>query len=294
LFDDRKLSAHDRDFATGVDAMHARSYLHSLGRFFSVDPERGDLSQPQRLNRYSYALGNPLGFIDPDGRAPAEPKKIVVKVKPKVKPNTSGWTDGEKFAYYAVPGQQGTPWMKVEKTAIYTVGTAGAVGGGIVGDVSLWLSTARWWDGFENEYGGEIAPLTTRAFQGMTESVWGYAVMFLGFEDSITVVDDAVQIPLLPTNTWGDGVKPVELPPVQIPLKPPEEPKQPDNLYCHGWICVTGATNLTNEEERELARLLQRLDRGTNGLHDFHCLLSPTTCGGGGSTHGWSFYRRAY
>ncbi|MEM9596395.1 MAG: RHS repeat-associated core domain-containing protein [Acidobacteriota bacterium] len=298
LFDDRKLSAHERDFATGVDAMHARTYLHSLGRFFNVDPERGDVSQPQRLNRYAYALGNPMGFVDPDGRAPAQPKQIVVKVKPKVKVDTSGMTPGQVAAYKYVPFQQATPWVRAEKQVIYGVGLVGAVGGGLTADVSLWGYGMRWTNSVEQEYGGALAPVTTQVFQEYVEAVWGYGVRFLGFEGSVTVVGKARKLPLLPTNTWGDGKKPVSLPgfnpPVQVPLKPPEEPKEPQNLYCHGWICVPGGTNLTKEEERELARLLQRLDQGTNGLHAYHCLLSPTTCGGGGSTHGWSFYRKAY
>ena len=40
-----------------------------LGRFNAVDPILGDSSDPQRLNRYSYAKNNPLAFADPSGLA---------------------------------------------------------------------------------------------------------------------------------------------------------------------------------------------------------------------------------
>jgi len=51
--------------------MLARYYEASLGRFLSVDPVlKGatSLANPQRWNRYTYALNNPIAFVDPDGR----------------------------------------------------------------------------------------------------------------------------------------------------------------------------------------------------------------------------------
>lgn len=38
------------------------------GRFLSVDQHLGKPGVPQSWNRYSYALNNPLKFVDPDGR----------------------------------------------------------------------------------------------------------------------------------------------------------------------------------------------------------------------------------
>ena len=60
------------------DYMHARTYVPMLGRFTRPDPlvqgPQGALTQagfrlmsPQTLNRYSYVLNNPIGFVDPDG-----------------------------------------------------------------------------------------------------------------------------------------------------------------------------------------------------------------------------------
>jgi hypothetical protein len=48
--------------------MHTRHYYAEMGRFLSVDSHRGVPSKPKSLNRYAYALGNPVNYIDPDGR----------------------------------------------------------------------------------------------------------------------------------------------------------------------------------------------------------------------------------
>lgn len=69
-----KFTAHERDLgnlgsaADDVDYMHARFYQPQVGRFMGVDPvRRNAIRDVQLLNRYSYARGNPLRFVDPDG-----------------------------------------------------------------------------------------------------------------------------------------------------------------------------------------------------------------------------------
>lgn len=52
----------------GSDYMHARHYKPLLGRFLSPDKLSGKTREPQSWNRYAYSLGNPLVYIDPDGR----------------------------------------------------------------------------------------------------------------------------------------------------------------------------------------------------------------------------------
>jgi hypothetical protein len=47
--------------------MHARYFSAHLGRFHSVDPVAAVPSWPQSWNRYSYVLGNPVKYTDPDG-----------------------------------------------------------------------------------------------------------------------------------------------------------------------------------------------------------------------------------
>lgn len=60
----------------GNDYMHARYYSTALDRFVSVDPVKGNAGSSQTWNRYSYALNNPIKFIDPDGR------DVAVAVRP--------------------------------------------------------------------------------------------------------------------------------------------------------------------------------------------------------------------
>jgi RHS repeat-associated protein len=62
-----KFTGKERDSESGLDNFGARYDSSSLGRFISPDAGPFDLSNPQSLNRYTYALNNPLRFIDPSG-----------------------------------------------------------------------------------------------------------------------------------------------------------------------------------------------------------------------------------
>ncbi len=71
-----KFTGHERSLdvlgetSATLDYMHARFYSANLGRFTSVDPyidEDLSLGDPQRWNRYSYVMGRPLIYTDPDG-----------------------------------------------------------------------------------------------------------------------------------------------------------------------------------------------------------------------------------
>jgi len=78
----------ERDSETGLDYFGARYFSGAQGRFISPDPlmASAHASNPQTWNRYSYALNNPLRFVDPDGlevpASCADDKncKIVVKL----------------------------------------------------------------------------------------------------------------------------------------------------------------------------------------------------------------------
>jgi RHS repeat-associated protein len=71
-------AANDRYGYTGQEEldgtrfvnMNGRVYNPVLGRFVSPDPTVSDASNLQALNRYSYALDNPFGYLDPSGFTP--------------------------------------------------------------------------------------------------------------------------------------------------------------------------------------------------------------------------------
>jgi RHS repeat-associated protein len=60
----------ERDGETGLDYFGARYMSAAQGRFTGPDPLARSASPPlpQTWNRYSYALNNPLKYIDPDGK----------------------------------------------------------------------------------------------------------------------------------------------------------------------------------------------------------------------------------
>jgi RHS repeat-associated protein len=69
----RLFAGKERDAETDYDYFGARYLASRSARFTSVDPvldlEKA-LADPQRWNRYAYALNNPLRNVDPDGREP--------------------------------------------------------------------------------------------------------------------------------------------------------------------------------------------------------------------------------
>jgi RHS repeat-associated protein len=52
---------------TGLYYEYRRWYDSSTGRFISADPARGQLSNPQTLNSYVYAVDRPTSVVDPTG-----------------------------------------------------------------------------------------------------------------------------------------------------------------------------------------------------------------------------------
>jgi RHS repeat-associated protein len=70
-----KFSGKERDEESQLDYFGARYYDHTLYRFLSVDPvisARAALYDPQRWNLYGYCRGNPISFLDPDGKQTIE------------------------------------------------------------------------------------------------------------------------------------------------------------------------------------------------------------------------------
>lgn len=96
----QKFTSKERDIETGLDYLGERYYASIQGRFSGADPydinferqetedrtEADDLfrdyiSQPQHWNRYTYALNNPLKYVDPDGLYEYEAELLGKKIK---------------------------------------------------------------------------------------------------------------------------------------------------------------------------------------------------------------------
>ena len=58
-------TGHERDVETGLDYRGARFYDSDVARFLSLDPLAAEFPE---WSDYNYVLGNPVMFVDPDGR----------------------------------------------------------------------------------------------------------------------------------------------------------------------------------------------------------------------------------
>jgi RHS repeat-associated protein len=59
----------DHDYSSDTDHAQFRQYSSTPGRWMSPDPYSGSyhMRNPQSFNRYTYALNNPMRFVDPKG-----------------------------------------------------------------------------------------------------------------------------------------------------------------------------------------------------------------------------------
>lgn len=67
LWPPHHFTGKERDAESGLDYFGARMYTSTMGRFMSPDPLGGHMENPQSLNKYAYALNNPLTNTDPTG-----------------------------------------------------------------------------------------------------------------------------------------------------------------------------------------------------------------------------------
>jgi RHS repeat-associated protein len=68
--DTYKFAQTYRESDSGLDYARNRYYASGIGRFATADTTSAVRTVPQSWNLYSYALGNPVGFFDPQGRFP--------------------------------------------------------------------------------------------------------------------------------------------------------------------------------------------------------------------------------
>lgn len=81
LSSDPRFAELSRDEEAGLDYARARMYQPRTGRFTAPDPVQAGLFEPQRWNRYSYALNNSVVYADADGENPTFRVTVIGRVR---------------------------------------------------------------------------------------------------------------------------------------------------------------------------------------------------------------------
>jgi RHS repeat-associated protein len=95
---ERKFTTYMKEWetdATGGKLNYAvfRSHSARTGRFLMADPVRGNVKNPQRLNRFAYVMGNPINRTDPRGLDPDFGGGVVYAVEAPIPGVGSGYMD---------------------------------------------------------------------------------------------------------------------------------------------------------------------------------------------------------
>lgn len=67
-----KFAGMEQDSESGLGHTQFRQYGSTIGRWMTPDALGGDITNPQSLNRYVYALDNPCTLADPAGLSPCD------------------------------------------------------------------------------------------------------------------------------------------------------------------------------------------------------------------------------
>jgi len=103
-----KFTTYERDSGSnesGNDYAISRYYVNRLGRFLTPDPFAGSMANPQSLNRYAYALNDPVNRSDPSGLHPQDQHKFftflmgVIIGRPDAQAVALGAEQADNFLY---------------------------------------------------------------------------------------------------------------------------------------------------------------------------------------------------
>lgn len=73
-------TSEERYAAIGLDYFGERYMSAAQGRFTSVDQGAWSLLDPQSYNGYSYALNNPLRYVDEEGESAVDRVKLAANL----------------------------------------------------------------------------------------------------------------------------------------------------------------------------------------------------------------------
>jgi len=81
------------DYASGNTYARARYYKPEIGRFVSEDSYKGDIWNPQSLNRFTYVHNNPFRYIDPSGHRMAGDELLPQWIQNEINVWGEKWED---------------------------------------------------------------------------------------------------------------------------------------------------------------------------------------------------------
>jgi len=187
LFLGRGYTGHEHLPAFGLVNMNARLYDAALGRFLSPDPFIQNPFFSQNFNRYSYALNNPLCYIDRDGQIVWFIPIIIGAVvgsyiggaiaNNSYNPFSWDWGSGKTWGYMGgglviggVAGAAAFYGGAALGGAIcngFGVGTGGAVGGAVMGFAGGAIGGSINGAGFTALGGGDFKEIVMGGLNGM-------------------------------------------------------------------------------------------------------------------------------
>lgn len=116
-----QFTSYERDTVagdSGLDYALARFYDSRIGRFASVDPLSGSISDPQSLNRYAYVTNDPINFDDPTGMAGAEFVCLLNELGDCVGGNYNGWNSNATAGAESMPDAFGRQTCSIDGFAM--------------------------------------------------------------------------------------------------------------------------------------------------------------------------------
>ena len=145
----RGYTGHEHLYQFGIINMNNRLYDPIVGRMLALDNFVADAESTQAFNRYSYAMNNPLKFVDPSG----EFAHLIVGA---VIGGLFNWAmNGAQFnlqelGYYAVGAAAGALGAGVGAAITGSIGSLGFISGAQIGSATGFAG------GFVNGFGNSL------------------------------------------------------------------------------------------------------------------------------------------